>query len=542
MRRNAIQAEIPEISLAPPPASEPDRRSPARPWIGFGALAIALVMGAQLLGGDTSVTEATLAVALPDPAPVTTDAVPEAPLVATVLAGHFEWVEGEGLENFEAVAAPVEYGKGFLTVGNPAGVRASATVMASEDGRRWERIGTIEGVGGEVQIADIDVFQGRLLAVGTYTDTMPVSDAEPRRRYGAVWSSNDGAEWVMREIDSPSLPFAPAQLVAGREAAVISGTSDWGSALVAVYESLPEEIRAEVATGTLQLWPALAETLVAAGPIEVFEAEPPQPFDSTQRLFRSDDGVRWEEVDQPRSSHGFYSLFAGPDGELIATSEMLITHMSVDGVEWSAAVEFPLVGQVVPGPGRSLISFTGDLPSLRIWADGELRTIRLERQLVDGLVSLSANSEFIALLTNVWPETDFEAPPVKVGEFSLAYDYTSLTVLDAHGHEVGQWVTDGGLAPGTFDPERRAVVLTDKETEVVLPLAALAGFWNQESVAPEAKLAVSAEGTVWRSAPVPMAGDISLIGPVGDRFLLQSKTHPVANLGPAVDRYLLAVP
>ncbi|HUO46761.1 MAG TPA: hypothetical protein VM470_08010, partial [Acidimicrobiia bacterium] len=184
MRREALELEILEINVGPRLDPEPKPPQPkSSVWgtvvLGFAALATAF----QFLPDHSSL--ATPIAALPEPAPVTTS-LPSAIVSASETQAEWTWVEVDGLERFESITAPIETDRGYVIVGNPIGLSRGASVVISDDGVRWNRIGTIHGVGGEVNVVDIDRFQGQFLALGTYTEKMPISEAEPRLQLPAV--------------------------------------------------------------------------------------------------------------------------------------------------------------------------------------------------------------------------------------------------------------------------------------------------------------------------------------------------------------------
>lgn len=546
MRRDTLDIEIPEISVTPT-APSADTAPPApswRSWLPIGLVLALLVVGAQLIGTDSdSAPNVAPTAALPDPAPVTTSAPSEVALQATELPGEFTWTEVEGLDRFESVTPPTSFDDRYVTIGNPSGVSGSASVMVSNDGTQWNRIGTIHGIGGEIQIVDLDVFLDRLIAVGTYTDGMPVSDAEPRYQAPAAWYSTDGIDWERVDLSDEVRAFVPHDLVVGSEAALVTGGADWMAGLVPVYESLPAEIRAEVASGRLQMVdPDGRQTFITAGPIRLMEVGRSEPVDYIQRVFRTGDGVAWEEVPPP-SGFGHYSLTADGQGQLVAYADNLTTHTSRDGLDWSPSLKLPLAGWVTRGPGGTLVSITFDVPYLRIWNGQDLHAVRLNRGLRDRIRGVSSTSESITILQFDVPVVFEEPRQVTAGEYNLTFFEGALMVADETGTEVGRWRSRGySLVDGEFDPETGMVVLMSDDGQVLLPPDPLPQLWGWQNVTPQAEISFSSDGVTWRTADVPSPGDASLVGPIGSQMLVHSLSPPVENLWPVVNRYLLVSP
>ncbi|HUO45762.1 MAG TPA: hypothetical protein VM470_02900, partial [Acidimicrobiia bacterium] len=245
MRRETLGYQDPEIIVesqipAPEVGKPPSSRTP---WSVAGAVIVGLAVAVSLGQGEEQAEPEPVPTAeLPLPAPATTvTTTSTGPLAAFELSGSFDWLEVRGLNSFESITAPVPYGEGHIVVGNPPGIGASAAVMFSQDGSRWERLGTVRGTGGEVEIIDLEVFQGQLLALGTITETMPRGEAEPRHRLGAVWTSKDGITWEMTRLgETPDRLFTPQTLVAGKAAVMVTGWSDSDYGEVARFAVLPD--------------------------------------------------------------------------------------------------------------------------------------------------------------------------------------------------------------------------------------------------------------------------------------------------------------
>ncbi|HKX73801.1 MAG TPA: hypothetical protein VJR05_00210, partial [Acidimicrobiia bacterium] len=338
--------------------------------------------------------------------------------------------------------------------------------------------------------------------------------------------------------------FVPHDLVVGGEAALVTGGADWNAGLVPVYESLPAEIQAEVAKGRLQLSdPDGRQAFVTAGPVRVMEAGRAEPVDYVQRVFRTGDGATWEEVPPPGSGFGFYSLIADGQGQLVAYADNLTTHTSRDGLEWSPALELPLVGWTTKGPGGTLVSITFDVPYLRIWNGQDLRAVRLDRGLRDRIRGVSSTTDSITILQFDVPVVIEEPRQVKAGEYTLTFFDGVLSAVDGSGAEVGRWTSKGySLVDGEFDPETGMVVLTFDGEQVLVPPDPLPQLWGWQNVVPQAEMSFSSDGVTWRTEAVPKPGNASLVGAIGSRMLVYSVSPQVENLWPTVNRYLLVSP
>jgi hypothetical protein len=117
----------------------------------------------------------------------------------------FQWVEVGGLDRFETVTEPVATDSGFLAVGNPSGISGAASVVVSNDGSQWNRWGTIHGVGGEVEISEVERSSDQYRAFGTYTQEMPRNEYAIHYRTPAVWTSDAAIAWEMQTLpDRPN--------------------------------------------------------------------------------------------------------------------------------------------------------------------------------------------------------------------------------------------------------------------------------------------------------------------------------------------------
>ncbi|HUO45922.1 MAG TPA: hypothetical protein VM470_03710, partial [Acidimicrobiia bacterium] len=175
-------------------------------------------------------------------------------------------------------------------------------------------IGTIHGVGGEVNVVDIDRFQGQFLALGTYTEKMPISEAEPRLQLPAVWHSDDGIGWEMTRLHtSHEDTFDPWHLFAGDELALVGGWTPSNLSLIETYRSLPEELRREVGTGHLRIkTDPLGEVVLTAGPIVVHSEQGGVGLlPHSMHVHRTVDGTNWERIDQVGMGSGLVSLLSG---------------------------------------------------------------------------------------------------------------------------------------------------------------------------------------------------------------------------------------
>jgi hypothetical protein len=528
VRPEVSSGEILEISVAPVPEPTVEVRPPPRSsiWL-IPAVGAALLLALLLYPGGGGEAAGPSRQALPEPAPATT-AGPVSPagpreVEAAEIASEFLWIEVEGLDRFATVTAPVAAEKRFLTVGNPPGVSRSASVLVSDNRNEWNQIGTIHGVGGEVEILDLIWFGGRHLALGTYTEVMPLSDAEPRDPLPAVWWSDDRITWEMSPLPTGvGEIFTPSSLAGGEAVAMVAGWTDRGR-WVEVYKDLPEPFRQAVGDGRLQLWHLESETVVVAGGlISVYRDPGPEAVDEVmpaQRMYRSGDGVDWLQVPLPPGLQCYCLAEAGPDGGVVVT-DWTSVFSSDDGFAWRR-IEGLHPGWMAAGEGR-LVTF--DQPVMEVWSEGGILQIR-PGSLADDIAGLAVNDSSIALIQNQWPDgepLDVEIQPKPVGDYLLAFDRGNVTVIDQAGQEVARWAR-GDLVPGRYDPEQEAVLVESAAgEEIVFPLDQLASPWAPVPAIPTGRLAVSYNGEVWHTQDLPAPGAAAIIGPVGNGYLVRA--------------------
>lgn len=193
--------EVDYVDLSP----EPDK-VPVRPrGIGLAGVCLSIVVGLQLIpSADPPFVETT---------PVS-NLAPVDPAVGVGIIAPFQWVQVEGLDRFETVTKPVTTDSGYLAVGNPPGISGAASVVVSNDGGKWNRWGTIHGMGGEVEISQVERSSDQYLAFGSYTEIMPKTEYAIHERIPAVWTSDDAIGWEMQA-------FLPDREVGSAEATLL---------------------------------------------------------------------------------------------------------------------------------------------------------------------------------------------------------------------------------------------------------------------------------------------------------------------------------
>ena len=182
-----MDVEVLDLELTEP-SSQP--RTIETRGIALAGVCLAIVVGLQLIPSA-------------DPPSFDEIVVPEPtdPSVGPVIvSSQSRWVQVGGLDRFETVTEPVTTDSGYLAVGNPPGVSGAASVVVSSDGSQWNRWGTIHGVGGEVEITDVERSSDQYRAFGSYTEAMPKTEYAIHERIPTVWTSDDAIGWEMQAL------------------------------------------------------------------------------------------------------------------------------------------------------------------------------------------------------------------------------------------------------------------------------------------------------------------------------------------------------
>jgi hypothetical protein len=180
--------EVEVLDIEPHEPLSPPKRNKTR-GLALAGVGLLIVVGLQLI---------------PDPPTIETTAVPDPVSVDTAIEveiiAPFHWVEVKGLDRFESVTMPVTTDSGYMAVGKPPGISGAASVVVSNDGNQWNRWGTIHGVGGEVEISELERSSDEYRAFGTYTEIMPKTEYAIHDRIPAVWTSDDAISWEMQAL------------------------------------------------------------------------------------------------------------------------------------------------------------------------------------------------------------------------------------------------------------------------------------------------------------------------------------------------------
>jgi hypothetical protein len=549
MKRPA-ELDVIEIGVptAPPAPSRRPRWGAAIALVGLAALVGALQFVPQAGDRDEGGT-----VTLPEPDRARTALPPHS--TAQLVPGSVRWAEVQGLDRFESVAGPVEAFGGRLLVGNPAGVNAAASAMVSTDGTFWSQLGTLHGIGGEIQIVDLAWRGDTLLALGTFTETMPPSDLVPRRRFSAVWSSADGRRWDMTQLPDSGSGWAALRLLVLGDMAMVGGWRQAESRSLAYYQVLAPEYQEGIASGELELhdYGNTMHVLVSPG-ISVHSARWPtsglSDLGAGYVAVRSPRPGFWEQVDLPA---GIHQLGPGPDDTILALAGTANVFRTTDGVDWERFNDLR-VGDAwqLEQADETVLALTG--PSMTVWTAGGSGTVDLSPVLTGnvGWTSDISSTGMVLLAQN----TPAIAPPaanaaVPVGEYFLSFSNGRLTVTDELQRVVAAWFLFEGNVPiqGDYDASNGSVIMKAPEdgTLFTFPIDALQrlGRWYPEAL-PRSTMYLSTTGERWIASEVPLDGYAELVGPAGRDWLVKV-TLPdfTAGLQPwasSVTRYLLASP
>jgi hypothetical protein len=188
MEVEALDLEIDE------PSSQP-RKSKTR-GMALAGVCLSIVAGLQLIPSADTPT-------VPE---IVVDEPTDTTVQAVVISSQFQWVQVRGLDRFESITEPIPTPTGYISIANPWGASLAASVVVSKDGSRWNRWGTIHGIGGETQIDGLTEVDGRYIAIGFYTESMPRHEFALLPRIPALWTSEDAISWEMSPLAREGKP------------------------------------------------------------------------------------------------------------------------------------------------------------------------------------------------------------------------------------------------------------------------------------------------------------------------------------------------
>jgi hypothetical protein len=504
------------------------------------ALAIVVIGGVQLLPTGEPGAPGTER-ALPDPGHA---GLQTRRLTASLTEGNIEWTAVAGLAGFDTLAGPVRFGDMFLAIGNPTGVGTHASAVVSNSGEWWREIGTLPGIGGEVEVVDLQVYGDTLVALGTYSPTIPATDLAPRLRYPAVWKSNDGGQWASTAL--PESSWLPERLVVSPHMVFAIGRWTTERRLASIYERLPPSLRDAIDRGDLMMQDGSDAVEVIAPPwIRVASYPlPPDPGDNEQQgtAARSAQLISWQQVPSPFDGPSSVTFLPGPAHDLLAIQDRSIMG-TIDGVTWeNREVDAQLLlnsSSFVPAGDRLIGSSGGSLIIRR----GPQRTmIDISSLLPPGSsVHSGGSSELLAMTTSTWvPYQDVGGfpgqPPAGTAPFQVQLINNQLVIADG-GSEVASWPLVGPI-PGSYDAADESVTIIDSGGNAYRLLLS-----DLRSLAPglpaiddhPSTLLVSGSGQRWVAGEVPLAGQARVAGVMGSAVLVQVKEAGSVS-------YLLAVP
>lgn len=251
----------------------------------------------------------------------------------------------------------------FIAVGNDRATgRADAAIWRSPDGMTWERVGSVEVLGGDgnQDIEAITMFDGRLFAAG--------STGQAREEDAAMWTSDDGVAWARVSAESFVAPGAQQILditaSPGRALVAVGFTRADGDRNGALWRSSDGATWERVMTESVVGEGDQNLVSVAAGEGVFVVAGFDERTGESVTIWRSDDGLAWADVDganRPFSGHFVQSmngLNATPYGfialgcDLTDDREDAALWFSQDGTTWVKQLD---VDNVFGGGGGQYI-------------------------------------------------------------------------------------------------------------------------------------------------------------------------------------------
>lgn len=433
---------------------------------------------------------------------------------------------------------------------------------ASEDGRKWDSLGTVIPAPALVQNV-VSTPQG-LIAVGTGADGAPI-----------VWRSPDARQWSESSLpaDEASRPGTHTNLSAAGandEAVVVFGNT-WFNADQVILDAIGEDL---ASYGMSYGGPRGPFTVFGPLGIPVFSATADElgltdeqvsllfeePGEESSAVWSSSDGASW--ITSEIEANHITSVSTNEDGELVALGYGFFgmeAWTSTDGVEWTSQGSVGQVEQITPWNDDFVaIRFLGPSAELVYSEDGEdWETLGAEALLPQELswsyYPLSAGGAGIATVAHGYDESmdfGFAGPEPIVLErdgYTMTVDLERGSLIVAEGDtEVLRLFLHSERVPEdvTTDLEAKSMTFLDPETgeELVtftfaeLEEAEQASFEGMEGDMDRQVFLFSTDGSDWSAQDLSeVAGEGSSVDRLhvaDDRVVVIVAEHSGGFTGP----------
>jgi hypothetical protein len=486
----------------------------------LGVLGLSLLPAAEVQPNSLDDT-------LPDPAVATTLVGSLQPRVAFINDDTFPMFVVSGLKGFVSLTEPVFFDGRWWIIGNRPDLFPQAVVLASEDGRLWERLTEIPvDIGRSVRIDQLTTVDGALIAVGTEGTLIGPTFYSALSGTLGLWRSEDGVRWIPGTVDpgDPTLAFTDIRLAVSGRSALLQATANSTAAASAALR-LPAPLQPALSEGRLHLWPQ-GTRLVVLGPlgIQVDETALSQVTTrSSPRVFRSDSLVEWNEVQVRFDLDG--AIVSAPEGGfVVGTGGAAFT--SAYGVIWSPNPRAYDAGAFQDW-GKGILGLSWEAGSQRIDlidSEGQL-AVQLPPEMLPCWVE--GSNDLLAAACFDIPA--FPASVVPLDGFELSQNGAWLELRNPATDEVRQFRLQVG---GDFDPATDTITLIDSSGESqAIPIGTLQ-LLDVPSANHRFKTMLSGDGLTWSQSQIALlAARFELIGGIGDGFLVAiGSTKPGSTL------------
>jgi hypothetical protein len=494
------------------PGGSPNRWAIVALIVLLGVVGLSLLPAADIEPDGASGT-------LPDPAVATTLVGSRQPRVAFISDETFPMFVVSGLRGFVSLTEPVSFEGRWWIIGNHLHPTAAPIVLSSEDGRLWETSSEIQGdEGSSVRIDQLIAADGALIAVGSQgTLTGPSYYSVLSGNLG-LWRSGDGVRWISESVDpgQPNLAFTSARLSVSGQSAVLQAVVD-STAPASAAVRLPSHVVAGIAEGRFTIHPR-GTRLVVDGPLGIQVAEAPMTRvsqGSSLRLFRSDSFAEWSEVEVSFNFSG--SIVAAPEGGfLVGTGGVPFT--SAYGVSWRPnpkAYESLSYEQWDEG----ILGFS-NRATIDLISAGEELSVQLPSEMAS--CSIEGSNGLLAAACSISAEPALDQVTWNGLELTIT-DRNWLTARDPVTSVVREFALQ--RVAGIYSADSDTISLADRRgVREAFPVDVLRQLQSDSRIVRYDTM-LSTDGLTWARSQIALrAGELELIGGIGDGFLVGTKS------------------
>jgi hypothetical protein len=496
----------------PRPGGSPNRWAILALIVLLGVLGLSLLPAADIEPDSASAT-------LPDPAVATTLVGSRQPRVAFISDETFPMFVVSGLRGFVSLTEPVSFEGRWWIIGNHLHPTAAPIVLSSEDGRLWETSAEIQGdEGGSVRIDQLITFDGALIAVGSQGTLIGPSYYSVLSGNLGLWRSGDGVRWISESVHpgQPNLAFTSARLSVSGQTAVLQAVVD-SAAPAGAAVRLPSHVVAGIAEGRFTIHPR-GTRLVVDGPLGIQVAETPMTRvsqGSSIRLFRSDSFAEWSEVEVSFNVSG--SIVAAPEGGfLVGTGGVPFT--SAYGINWKPnPTAYKSLSYEQWGDG--ILGFS-NMATIDLFSAEDELSVQLPSEMAS--CSIEGSNGLLAAACSISADPALDQVTWNGLELTIT-DRNWLTARDPATSVVREFALQ--RVAGIYNADADAISLADRRgVREAFPVDVLRQLQSDSRIVRYDTM-LSTDGLTWARSQIALrAGELELIGGIGDGFLVGTKS------------------